>query len=184
MRSGIVLAGGRGERMGGPKPLAPFRGRPLAAWAADALRPHCEEVLVAHGPSLDPALADALPGTRPVLDPGEGPHGGLTAAARAARGDWLLVAPGDAPFLTPALYGALLDAAQGREGAVFLVEGQVQPLTVALRRDAWLAAAEGARSVWAALDRIDVARVDAGAHAAALRDVDTPEDLARAASEP
>jgi molybdopterin-guanine dinucleotide biosynthesis protein A len=180
-RSGVVLAGGEGRRMGAYKPLVPFRGRPLVAWAVEALRPRCGEVLVACGaPENAAPLAAALPGARILPDPGEGPLGGLVAAAQMARGEWLLVAPGDAPFLTAALYNVLLDAAHGHDGAAFLVDGQLQPLTVALRRAPFLAAADGARSVWAALERMDVARVEAGAWAAALRDVDTPADLADA----
>lgn len=167
--------------MGAYKPLVAFRGRPLAAWAVDALRPLCSEILVACGAPANAApLAAALPGAHVLPDPGEGPLGGLVVAARAAQGERLLVAPADAPFLTPSLFEALLDAARGHDGAAFLVAGHLQPLTLALRRAPFLAAAQGARSVWAALERMDVARVDAGPWAPALRDVDTPADLADA----
>lgn len=184
-RTGIVLAGGRGERMGGAyKPLVPFRGRPLVAWSLDALRPLVDEVLIACGPAANAALLAPVVGeARIVPDAAEGPLGGLVAAARVAKGEWLLVAPADSPFLAPEVYATLLGAARGREGAHFVQDGHAQALVAAYRRDAILRASEGARSVRDAAARMDVARVEAaGALGLALRDVDTPEDLARAAA--
>ena len=167
--------------MGAFKPLVPFRGRPLIAWPADALRPLCAELLVAHGPRANAApLAAAVPDARLLADEGPGPLGGLVVAAREAKGAWLLVAPADAPFLVPALYEALLDAASGKDGAAFVVDGELQPLVAALRRDAFLPAAEGARSVWGAMGRMRMARVDGARWRDALRDVDAPADLADA----
>src|SRR4051794_22366416 len=43
---GVILAGGRGERMGGGKPLRELGGRPLVAYPAAALGEACERVAV------------------------------------------------------------------------------------------------------------------------------------------
>lgn len=179
-RTGVVLAGGKGERMGAYKPLVPFRGRPLVAWVVDAINPLVDDIIVAHGPPANaPLLRPHLPPhARLVADDGGGPHAGLLAAARIAAGDWILLAPSDAPRLTPAPYRALLDAAQGREGAAFVQEGHLQALLAVYRRDALLRALPQAPSVKTAAALLDLARLDATPHADALRDADTPEDLA------
>lgn len=183
MRSGIVLAGGKGERMGGAyKPLVPFRGRPLLAWALDAVAPLVEDVIVAHGPPTNAFLLQPHmpPHARLVADDGRGPHGGLLAAARAANGSLLLVAPADAPHLRPTAYEILLRAADGRDGAVFLQESHVQALIAVYRKDALLRALPEAPSVKAAVGKMDVARIDAGLWAFLLSDVDSHSDLAAA----
>jgi molybdopterin-guanine dinucleotide biosynthesis protein A len=182
-RSGLVLAGGRSERMGAPKPTMPFRGRPLVAWSLDALAPLCGELLVMTGAGSDAALA-AVVGSRArlVADEGSGPLAALVAGARAARGEWLLVAPCDAPFLTAPLYEELLAAAGRRDGAMASADGVANPLVSVLRREAALRelrAAQwmGARGPAAALRQADVALVPVAPHDVA--DVDTVEDVRR-----
>ena len=45
--TGLLLAGGRGQRMGGvDKGLQPFRGRPLAAWSLERLQPQVGAMLI------------------------------------------------------------------------------------------------------------------------------------------
>lgn len=167
--------------MGGSKPFAQFRGRPLVTYPFGVLSSLCSEVVVAHGPALDPRLVLALGDrVRFVADPGLGPLPALLAAAEAAKGEWLLVAPCDAPFLTPGMYEELLAAVGQREGACYSVEGKVQPLVAVLRREeaafAFREAVDrGRRSPREALAQIDVVLVPGAAQD--LADVDTPEDL-------
>src|SRR4051812_20703645 len=45
--TGIVLAGGRGSRMGGvDKGLQPLRGKPMVVWAIARLKPQVEEIVI------------------------------------------------------------------------------------------------------------------------------------------
>lgn len=169
-RTGIVLAGGEARRFGTQKTLATFRGRPLFAWASDALRPHCDELFVMAGPRDAPALSRVADGARVLADPGGGPHVALAYAARLARGETLLVAPGDAPMLTPAVYAALLAAGPN---AVAVDGDGINPLIAVYDRRALLAAMP-ARSLQDVAARVDAARVPV---AGDLRDVDTPQDL-------
>lgn len=181
--SGIVLAGGTGRRMGAYKPLVPFRGRPLVAWSVEALAPLCQEVLVAHGPFLKAELQQALGGRVTfVADEGVGPLAALVAAAQQAKGEWLLIAPCDAPFLTRLLYEELLAAAGKREGAIASADGVLDPLVSVLRRDAALVALRsaawlGARSPVEAMRSMQLALVPVAAQD--VWDVDTPEDKVR-----
>ena len=84
---GVVLAGGESRRFGENKALTPFREKPMAAWALEALSPHFLRcVTVAN----DPAVAEALgiPG-RADRVPGLGPLGGLATALEWAREEGL-----------------------------------------------------------------------------------------------
>lgn len=169
MRTGIILAGGKGARMGAFKPLLPWRGRPLVAYAIDALAPLCDEVLVMAGPHAA-KLSRVAAGARVYADPGEGPPVALRLAAQLARHPTLLVAPADAPRLTPAVYARLLEAGGS---AIFVVDGVPDPTVAVYARDE-VRAFRG-RS----LQELAAARVEPGALAALLADADTPEDLKR-----
>lgn len=102
---GLVLAGGRGRRLGGvDKALVPLDGRPLLAHVIDRLAPQCTDlVLSANG---DPTRFDAY-GLAVVGDAdggGRGPLAGIAAGLawlRRERSDlaWLVTAPVDCPFL-------------------------------------------------------------------------------------
>lgn len=105
--SGLILAGGAGRRMQasrssvGPrleKPLIPLHGRPLIAWARDALPQGlahcyvsantCAEAYAAYGT----VVADDA-----SLGPGWGPLAGVASTLMRIRTPWLLVVPGDVP---------------------------------------------------------------------------------------
>lgn len=179
-KSGIILAGGEGKRMGAYKPLVPFRGRPLVQYPFEVLDSFCDEVIVAHGAALDARLVLAL-ADKPkfVKDDGSGPLAGLAAAAEAAAGEWLFVAPCDSPFLAVPLYDELFAAVGGRHGACFSVDGVPNPLVAVLRREEALfasreALSEGLRGVRDAFTKIDVALVPGSR--LDLLDLDSPED--------
>jgi molybdopterin-guanine dinucleotide biosynthesis protein A len=112
----VLLAGGRGQRMGGgDKPLRLLHGRPLLDHAIARIRPQVGAmVLNANG---DPArfAAYGLPVVADPLPDHPGPLAGILAGMRwaAARGvaDVLSV-PTDTPFLPPDL-AARLAAGRG-----------------------------------------------------------------------
>jgi molybdenum cofactor guanylyltransferase len=107
--TGIILAGGRGSRMGGvDKGLVELAGRPLIEWVLDALAPQVGALLINANRHREiyaryglPVIAD--------LDPGfNGPLAGMLSAMRAARTDWILTVPCDGPLLPPDLASALI----------------------------------------------------------------------------
>jgi molybdopterin-guanine dinucleotide biosynthesis protein A len=106
---GLVLAGGRGERLGRSKGDLVIDGLPLAQRAAEALFPHCGSVLIsvaqgAANPAPDwPVIEDFPP-------PGRGPLAGI-ASAFAVSGDAdLLVLACDYPNVDSTLMGLLAQA--------------------------------------------------------------------------
>lgn len=115
--AGAVLAAGRSERMGKPKALLDFRGRPfivavLEAFAALDLK-HRVAVLGPDAPRVRPALAphDCLIVENP--HPETGPIGSLRvalAALRAVRPTALLVWPVDVPHVRLATVERMIEA--------------------------------------------------------------------------
>jgi len=103
----IVLAGGSASRFaGGHKLIAPFRGRPLAAWAVEAARSSgADEVIVVTGAVDLTDLADVIPGdVRVVANPrwAEGQATSLAQgidAAGAAGHDAVVVGLADQPLI-------------------------------------------------------------------------------------
>ncbi len=193
---GVILAGGRGRRLGGAKATVLLDGRPLLAHPLAAM--HAALSVAGRQPGIGPALAVvAKPGTPlPALgavalwiEPGEPSHPlvGLIRALEGAAGRPVLVCPVDLPFITPQTLRRL--ATSPSEGAPALLaayDGSAQPL---LGR--WEAAAlAGLRS--ALRDRPGdslppMRTVAAGLGACLtevpadeLENVNTPQDLARA----
>ena len=76
---GAILAGGRATRFGADKALAQWRGRPLIAHAAEALRPWVDELAVCG------REWGGLPSVADVPSPGQGPLGGLAGALAHAE---------------------------------------------------------------------------------------------------
>lgn len=186
MVTGVLLAGGRAERMGGrDKGLLPLAGEPLIAHGVRRLRPQVAELLISANRHHDVYRSY---GCRVIADDPSlrfrGPLAGVLAALRATETPYVLTVPCDSPWL-PADYAQRMLAALERERATVSVaygEGCWQPvfalLPVALREDlvAWLAAGEGGANRW--LRRHRPARVEFADRSMLFRNVNTPEELA------
>jgi molybdopterin-guanine dinucleotide biosynthesis protein A len=122
-----VLAGGRGERLGGAKPMTSLGGRPLICHPLAAARGAGLEALVIAKPSTRlPPLAELV-----LHEPQRPRHplcGVLTALEHAATrspAPAVLLLACDMPFLTSPLLGWLASL----EGAAMAeVDGRAQPL--------------------------------------------------------
>ena len=124
MGVGIVLAGGRGARLGGEKAAVLLAGRPLIEHVIDAVRAGgLEPIVVAKEDSVLPALD-----CRVVREPDLPRHPlcGIVAGLRETRDDAAVVCPTDMPFVTGELLAWL--AAQPEPLVVVGGVGRVQPL--------------------------------------------------------
>jgi molybdopterin-guanine dinucleotide biosynthesis protein A len=128
--SAAVLAGGRSLRYGRDKAMAPYHGRPLAAWVLASLIEAEERFVVANRryPLLGvPSLPDRVGGA--------GPLAGIHAALLHARCEWLAVAACDLPALTPAFWRLLRARAWGCDAvAVAGAGGRLEPLAALYHR--------------------------------------------------
>jgi molybdopterin-guanine dinucleotide biosynthesis protein A len=191
---GLVLAGGLGRRLGGPKGERRIAGVSLALRAARALAPVCEGVLISVRPGSPnpapgyPALADEPPA-------GRGPLAGLATAFGATGNADLLVLACDYPHVETALAERLLSAALRKGVAPHDVAllcdpaGRDHPLVAIWRRSAACAVsgalAASALRVGDVVARLSVLRLGGEALggidlSAALLNVNRPEDLGRA----
>lgn len=137
--TGLVLAGGRGLRMGGiDKGLARFGGRTLVERVIERLQPQVGPLLVSANRNLDayrafghPVLLDADDGPEPF----PGPLAGVLAGMRAATTLWLAAVPCDAPFLPLDLVSRLAASLCGSRAAMASVGGRAEPVFCLLRVD-------------------------------------------------
>ena len=113
--TGVILAGGRGQRMGGvDKGLQRLRDKPLVQWVIERLAPQVDELLINANQNVD---TYASYGYRVVPDRIEGfagPLAGLHRALSEAAHPWVATAPCDSPFLPQDLVSRLLFAALER----------------------------------------------------------------------
>ena len=186
--TGLILAGGRGQRLGGvDKGLQPWRDVALVDHALARLAPQVREVMIsanrnqaAYAARVTRVLAD---------DTGDypGPLAGILAGLRAAATPWLTVVPCDCPLLPLDLVERLSHGIGNATGAVAQRDHGVQGLrlepvccllSTALADDLARYLADGGRKVegWVARHASPVS-FDRPGDAAAFANVNTPADL-------
>ncbi|HEV7813623.1 MAG TPA: gephyrin-like molybdotransferase Glp [Janthinobacterium sp.] len=119
--TGLILAGGRGTRMGRvDKGLMPFRGGTLAQQVLQRLGSQVGGILINANQNLPayqklgaPVFADELGGFA-------GPLAGLQTGLRHCGTDYLVTAPCDSPFLPADLVGRLAEALQAQDADLAL----------------------------------------------------------------
>ena len=117
MAVALIVAAGRGERLGAgrPKALIEVAGRPLLHWSVAALRdvPAVEDIVVALPPGV-PAPA----GTRGVAGGASRSESVRNALAASGDGDPVLVQDAARPLLTPQLAVDVLAGLEGVDAAI------------------------------------------------------------------
>src|ERR1700754_2126978 len=103
----LVVAAGRGERLGsaGPKAFVMCGGRPLLEWSIDALKavPEIVHIVVATPPGIE-----APAGTTGVFGGEERSHSVRAALHHTLAGDPVLVHDAARPLVTPEIIRAVL----------------------------------------------------------------------------
>ena len=183
--TGVILAGGRGSRMGGiDKGLQDLQGRPMMQWVLERLVPQVGSVLISANRNLPryagfgcPVLPDNIPDFA-------GPLAGLHAALAQAATPLVATVPCDSPFLpadlVPRLHAALV--ADKAELAVARAGDRVHRAFCLARREllpqleVFLAAGGRKVGLWHA--SLKVVEVDFDDEAGAFGNINTPEELA------
>ena len=179
-----ILAGGRGERMGGvDKGLLRIGSTCLVERViAELRRQGIERALIVANRSHDAyarhatVIADAEPGFR-------GPMAGVAAARDACATRWLLSVPVDCPDPPPMLFARLAAAARSGEAGAFVAHDgeRRQPLFALYRQTLAGDAAEAAVAgigVHAWQEGIGAHEVDFGDASCRFANLNTPAELA------
>ena len=134
---GVVLAGGRGRRLGGAKANVRVAGQPLLHWPLSALAALPARAVVAKSSSELPALpADVELWVEPSSP--QHPLVGLRHALRVAAGQEVVVCAVDLPLVSAVTVQRLARALDGGDelAAVACSGGRVQPLLGLYRTEA------------------------------------------------
>ena len=123
--TGLILAGGRGSRMGHvDKGLQPFRGAPMVMHAIMRLSPQVGTLIINANQNIGPYEGFGYPVWPDQMGGFEGPLAGLQTGLSHCDTDYLVTAPCDSPFLPENLVAMLGDAlaANDAELAVAVTE--------------------------------------------------------------
>ncbi|HEU4853479.1 MAG TPA: gephyrin-like molybdotransferase Glp [Telluria sp.] len=123
--TGLILAGGRGTRMGSVnKGLQPFRGTTMVEHVLARLEPQVGSIFINANSDLERYASFGLPVLPDVTQGFAGPLAGLEAGLRACATEYMLTAPCDSPFLPDDLAQRLADALteQGADIAVAVTQ--------------------------------------------------------------
>lgn len=125
---GIVLAGGRGRRLGGSKAKAIVADRPLLHWPLAALRAVLADVAVVakRGGELPTLPADVALWVEPPAP--QHPLAGIVHALRVADGRAVLVCAVDLPLVDADTVRRLVASRDGSSAVVAAADGRLQPL--------------------------------------------------------
>ncbi len=180
---GVIVAGGRGRRMGGSKATVELGGRPLISYPLRAMTEALDEVVVLA--KADTTLPN-LPGATVWIEPHRQYHPlvGIMQAIALAGDRPVLVCAADLPFVRPALIRRLANADDADAPAVVTVAGGVmQPLLARYDPEALrlLPASPGNRPLRDQIAAIKPLLLEVD-DAEMLFNVNAPEDLLRAAA--
>ena len=121
--TGLILAGGRGSRMGHvDKGLQPFRGKSMAAHVIERLAPQVGDLAINANQNLAHYGEFGVPVWPDDLQGFEGPMAGLETGLRRCATDYLVTAPCDSPFLPTDLVARLSAAIEATGADLALAE--------------------------------------------------------------
>jgi len=135
--TGLILAGGRGQRMGGAdKGLVLIDGRTMVAHIIERLRPQVDDIIINANRNVERyaefGFAVITDGQRDY----SGPLAGMASGMRVARTDFIVSVPCDSPFLPEDLVLRLMKGLNDADRIAVAHDGErMQPVFSLLRID-------------------------------------------------
>lgn len=180
----VILAGGRGSRMGGQdKGLVKLGNKPMIEHVIDTLAPQAGKLLINANRNLPDYQAFGYPVISDEMEGFQGPLAGILAAMNGTHSPYLLVAPCDAPGLpgdlAQRLWSALHD--QGGDLAVAHDGENLQPafalIPVGLHDDLQACLRRGERKLRSWCKAHHLARADYADQPGAFANINDAEEL-------
>jgi molybdopterin-guanine dinucleotide biosynthesis protein A len=117
--TGVILAGGRGSRMGGvDKGLQNFNGMPLALATLMRLQPQVGQMMINANRNLSAYESFGVPVWPDVLPDYAGPLAGFLTALEHCESSWLVTVPCDTPLFPTDLVARLSAAADAQDADI------------------------------------------------------------------
>jgi len=165
--SALILAGGRGSRMGGiDKGLVSIAGKPAIEHLLQRLCPQLETIMISANRNIERYTRYGYPVVEDTLSGYPGPLAGIAAGLRACDTDYLLCMPVDAPLLGEQYVERMKTCMEKTAGRACVAEfnNKPEPVFCLLQkrheRDLADYLGRGQRSVQAWLKEIDAHAVD------------------------
>lgn len=135
--TGVILAGGRGRRMGGlDKGLQDLHGRPMVQWVINRLAPQVTHLLINANRNLERYAEFGYPVFSDEMPDYAGPLAGIQMALTHATTPLVAIVPCDSPWLPADLVTRLLKVLQksAADLAVAHTATRIQPVFCLARR--------------------------------------------------
>jgi molybdopterin-guanine dinucleotide biosynthesis protein A len=183
--TGVVLAGGRGRRMGGvDKGLATLAGKPMVAHVLDVLCRQVGIVMINANRSIDEYAKFGYPVVADIVGDYSGPLAGMATALQHAVTPYVLTAPCDSPLLAEDLAERLYATLVNEDAEISVAhDGQrMHPVFVLMQRQllpslrAYLEAGERKIDCW--FERHRLAISDFSDEPDTFLNVNSPEERA------
>jgi molybdopterin-guanine dinucleotide biosynthesis protein A len=184
--TGVILAGGKGRRMGGvDKGLQPLRGKPMISWVLDRFEPQVAELFINANQNTEQYAKFGHKVLGDEIDDFAGPLAGLQTALRNASHSLVATVPCDSPFLPDDLVARLQIVMRQHEADVAVAKtgSQAHPVFSVVRRgvrdhlDAYLA--RGGRKIDDWYSTLKVVEVPFDDEPAMFDNINTLDDLAK-----
>ena len=181
--SAVILAGGKGSRMGGKdKGLIEFRGLALIAHVVNVVKIRVNQIFISANRSLD----DYSKYGKVIVDDLEdyqGPLAGISKALKVCSSNYLLVLPCDSPMIDLTLIDALIERMESSESDICVAhDGKIMHATFALMKsnlneslDKFLDDGGRKMALWYRQQYTE--RVDVSSHLELLTNLNSPEDF-------
>ena len=133
MRSALILAGGRGRRLGyKEKALIPLKGRTILEHNLDLLEGLVDEVIISMRDDEQKSILGEYTGNQPIVVDrytDVGPLAGILEGLNATEGEYVFITACDMPFLNSEVVEMLFDRARDHDAAVPVWENEIlEPL--------------------------------------------------------
>ncbi|MCP4288348.1 MAG: molybdenum cofactor guanylyltransferase [Gammaproteobacteria bacterium] len=127
----VILAGGRGRRMGGEdKGLVKLNGRPLISHILDVIAPQVGSVIVNANRNLDRYANFGYPVVRDDLEGFQGPLAGFAAAMSVTATPYIVTMPCDGPLLPDDYVETMINSLENEEAELSVAHNgeRLQPV--------------------------------------------------------